>query len=101
MNPNPMQEYNSIYLAREPLSGFEQYVQQSEVDLAADGVGYRQFPLHLSDEELTEFLGSMNELIAHGAMMSRRGRRASCSRHRARSGRWGPALACSSASLRA
>lgn len=49
------------------LGEYERYLGGRRVDLAADGAGYRQFPLHLSDEELEEFLASMNALI--GAAM--------------------------------
>ena len=48
-------------------SGFERYLQQEEVDLEADGVGYRQMPLFLSDEEFRVFTQKLATVIREAA----------------------------------
>ena len=43
---------------------FSRYLKQSEtVDYAADGVGYHQLVLHMSDEELVEFSRALNQAL--------------------------------------
>ena len=37
------------------LADFARYLRQDTIDLAADGVGYHQVVLYLSDEELKQF----------------------------------------------
>ncbi|MEJ2600434.1 MAG: helix-turn-helix domain-containing protein [Anaerolineales bacterium] len=47
------------------LDDFSRYIHQSEtVDLLADNVGYRKFPLELSDEELKSLSAEMNAVLA-------------------------------------
>lgn len=47
------------------LDDFSRYIHQSEtVDLLADNVGYRKFPLKLSDEELKSVSAEMNAVLA-------------------------------------
>jgi hypothetical protein len=48
-------------------SSFDRYLQQEELDLEADGVGYRQVPLFLSDEEFTVFTQKMASIILEAA----------------------------------
>ena len=44
---------------------FAHYVDRSEtMDLAADGVGYHQIALFMSDTELVEFAGEINRILA-------------------------------------
>jgi DNA-binding transcriptional ArsR family regulator len=43
---------------------FERYLQRPEIDLLADGVGYRQFVLNLSDEEFREMASALNAALA-------------------------------------
>lgn len=42
---------------------FERYLEQDDVDLARDGVSYRQTALWLTDEEMTELFDEMRELV--------------------------------------
>ena len=42
---------------------FGRYLGQGEFDLAADGVGYRQAPLYLSDEELQELVAALQAVL--------------------------------------
>lgn len=44
-------------------SDFQRYLQQDQFDLAADGVGYRQFSLYLSDEEFVQLAQMMNSVF--------------------------------------
>src|SRR5262245_42627653 len=46
------------------IAQFERYLQRPEVDLIADGVGYRQVVLNLSDQELQEMAGALNAALA-------------------------------------
>ncbi|WP_210508648.1 helix-turn-helix domain-containing protein [Naasia sp. SYSU D00057] len=46
------------------LGEYGRYLEKGEVDLAADGVGFREHVLRLSDEELPEFLAELREVIA-------------------------------------
>ncbi|MEV6926032.1 helix-turn-helix domain-containing protein [Dactylosporangium sp. NPDC051485] len=45
------------------LGDFDRYLARGDVDLGADQVGYRQLALHLSDEEMAEFLGELRTLL--------------------------------------
>ncbi len=46
------------------IDGFSRYLQHSpHVDLAADGVGYQQIALFLSDAELVEFAQTFNQTL--------------------------------------
>ena len=54
--------YFAVFLAG-LLDEFERYLEQPAANPGEDGVGYRQFPVYLNDEELDEFLGAMNALI--------------------------------------
>jgi DNA-binding transcriptional ArsR family regulator len=45
------------------LGDFGRYVAGGRVDVVADGVGYRQLPLELSDEELAELAGRLNAAL--------------------------------------
>ncbi|WP_430782469.1 helix-turn-helix domain-containing protein [Actinoplanes sp. G11-F43] len=46
------------------LSDFSRYIARDHVDFAADGAGYQQILLHLSDAELAAFATDLNRLIA-------------------------------------
>jgi DNA-binding transcriptional ArsR family regulator len=46
------------------IAQFERYLQRPKIDLLADGVGYRQAVLNLSDEELHEMAGALNATLA-------------------------------------
>ncbi|GAA2044730.1 helix-turn-helix domain-containing protein [Polymorphospora rubra] len=45
------------------LSEFSRYLARERIDFAADGVGYHQLVLHLSDAELARFASDLNRLI--------------------------------------
>lgn len=45
------------------LDDFGRYLQQDKFDILADGVGYRQVPLNLTDDELRELSFGMNEIL--------------------------------------
>ena len=45
------------------LSEFSRYLARDRIDFAADGVGYHQLVLHLTDAELGQFAASLNALI--------------------------------------
>ncbi|MET7831739.1 helix-turn-helix domain-containing protein [Micromonospora sediminicola] len=45
------------------LSEFSRYLARDRVDLAADGAGYQQIVLHLTDAELGEFAAGFNALV--------------------------------------
>jgi AcrR family transcriptional regulator len=45
------------------LSDFEHYLQQDDIDLERDGVGYRQIALYLSKTELTQLTKSINQAL--------------------------------------
>jgi hypothetical protein len=55
--------YFTIFLST-LLGDFGRYIQQPAADLLADGVGYRQVPLELSDQEFAELAGRLNAAIA-------------------------------------
>jgi DNA-binding transcriptional ArsR family regulator len=46
------------------IAQFERYLRRPEVDRVADGVGYRQVVLNLSDEELLEMAAALNAALA-------------------------------------
>ncbi|UFJ39853.1 helix-turn-helix domain-containing protein [Brevibacillus humidisoli] len=46
---------------------YEQYLSQDTFDLQADGVGYRQFGLYLTDEEFTRFTEEIRDVIQRAA----------------------------------
>jgi hypothetical protein len=46
------------------IAQFERYLQRPEIDLAADGVGYRQVVIDLSDEEVQELAVAVNAAVA-------------------------------------
>ncbi|GAA1844689.1 helix-turn-helix domain-containing protein [Asanoa iriomotensis] len=45
------------------LAEFSRYLARERVDFAADGVGYHQLVLHLTDAELGEFAAGLNALV--------------------------------------
>lgn len=45
------------------LSEFSRYLAREQVDFVADGVGYQQLVLHLTDDELGQFAADLGELI--------------------------------------
>jgi DNA-binding transcriptional ArsR family regulator len=55
--------YFTIFLST-LLGDFGRYIQQPAADLLADGVGYRQVPLELSEQEFAELAGRLNAAIA-------------------------------------
>lgn len=65
----------AIFLAG-VLADFGRYLDHSSPDIAADGVGYRQVDLYLSDAELRAMLDELNATLAHwGAQRPEPGRR--------------------------
>jgi hypothetical protein len=46
------------------IAQFERYLERPGADLVADGVGYRQVVLNLSDDELREMAGALNAAVA-------------------------------------
>ncbi|MFI8805619.1 helix-turn-helix domain-containing protein [Micromonospora chalcea] len=51
------------------LSEFSRYLARDRVDFVADGVGYQQLVLHLTDAELHEFAAGLNALV--GPLLAR------------------------------
>lgn len=45
------------------MGDFGRYLQQDKHDYLADGVGYRQVPLYLSDAEFMEMAGRLNRIL--------------------------------------
>lgn len=45
------------------LAEFDRYLDGADIDLERDLVGYRQVPLHLTDEELVQMLGDLNAAL--------------------------------------
>ncbi|MGW5667055.1 helix-turn-helix domain-containing protein [Micromonospora sp. NPDC003776] len=45
------------------LSEFSRYLARERIDFAADGVGYQQLVLHLTDAELATFAADLNQVI--------------------------------------
>jgi DNA-binding transcriptional ArsR family regulator len=56
------QRYFTTFVAT-LLTDFEHYLQQDEIDLERDGVGYRQIALYLSKTELTQLTESLNQAL--------------------------------------
>jgi DNA-binding transcriptional ArsR family regulator len=46
------------------LADFGRYLARERVDFVADGVGYRQVPLQLTDQEFAELAGRLNAALA-------------------------------------
>jgi DNA-binding transcriptional ArsR family regulator len=46
------------------LGSFGRYLQEGTPDFVADGVGYRQVPLELTDQEFAELAGRLNAAVA-------------------------------------
>lgn len=46
------------------LGDFDRYLARDQIDLGADLVGYRQAALHLTDDEMREFLAEHRALLA-------------------------------------
>lgn len=44
------------------LANFDRYVERGDIDLVRDQVGYRQYALWLSDDELSEFLAAFGDV---------------------------------------
>lgn len=42
---------------------FEKYLENDDIDFARDGVGYRQVALHLSNDQLQDFIKDLRDLI--------------------------------------
>ena len=55
--------YFTMFLAS-LLDEFGRYLDREEVDFVADGVGYRQVPLELTDQEFAELAGRLNAAVA-------------------------------------
>lgn len=49
------------------LSNFEEYLEQGDIDLERDGVGYRQAAFYLTDEEFRSFMGELNQVFLKAA----------------------------------
>ncbi len=45
------------------LADFDRYLDRGDVDLARDGVGYRQNALYLTDDELTDLLADLRSVL--------------------------------------
>ncbi len=43
---------------------FDRYLEVGDVDLARDLVGYRQYAMHLTDEEMRDFIDDLRAVIA-------------------------------------
>lgn len=56
------QRYFTTFIAT-LLTDFEHYLQQDDVDLERDGVGYRQIALYLSPTELTQLTQAVNQAL--------------------------------------
>lgn len=46
------------------LGDFARYLERGEIDMLADGVGYRQVALYLSDEEFRQMATALNQALA-------------------------------------
>ncbi|KAB7672172.1 helix-turn-helix domain-containing protein [Bacillus sp. B1-b2] len=49
---------------------FEDYLKNDDIDYDRDGVGYRQVALHLSDEELLQFVKDMGSVVGKYAELT-------------------------------
>ncbi|MEV4709314.1 helix-turn-helix domain-containing protein [Actinoplanes sp. NPDC049316] len=56
------------------LADFDRYLARGDVDLGRDLVGYRQAVLHLTDDELTELITELRELVARRMSLPPEGR---------------------------
>jgi DNA-binding transcriptional ArsR family regulator len=56
------QRYFTTFIAT-LLTDFEHYLQQGDIDLERDGVGYRQIALYLSKTELTQLTQAVNQAL--------------------------------------
>lgn len=56
------------------LADFDRYLDRGDIDPGTDLVGYRQTALHLTDEELTELITELRELIARRMNLPPEGR---------------------------
>lgn len=56
------------------LADFERYLDDGDVDLGRDQVGYRQAALNLTDEELVELLTEIRQAVARRLPLPREGR---------------------------
>jgi hypothetical protein len=45
------------------LAEFSRYLARERIDFAADGAGYQQLVLHLTDAELARFAADLNQII--------------------------------------
>ena len=45
------------------LGDFARYLERDRVDMVADGVGYRQVPFYLTDEEFLRMVGALNAAL--------------------------------------
>ena len=48
------------------LSGYGRYLDMPEIDLEADGAGYRQTPMWLTDDEFDDFIEGLGDLLERG-----------------------------------
>ena len=62
-SPEDHLRYFTIFLAG-LLDDFGRYLAAGDPSLLADGVGYRQVPLELTDQELAELAGRLNAALA-------------------------------------
>lgn len=61
--PEDHLRYFAVFLSG-LLDSFGRYVKSGDVDFVADGVGYRQVPLELTDQEFAELAGRLNAAVA-------------------------------------
>jgi DNA-binding transcriptional ArsR family regulator len=61
--PEDHLRYFTMFLAG-LLGDFGRYLDSEQVDFVADGVGYRQVPLELTDQEFAELAGRLSAAIA-------------------------------------
>jgi DNA-binding PadR family transcriptional regulator len=62
--PNPEQILNLFYnFSMTLLADFQSYISKENVNPEKDGVGFRSYPLYLTDGELAEMLAEMREPI--------------------------------------
>ncbi|MCD8509775.1 MAG: helix-turn-helix domain-containing protein [Bacillus sp. (in: Bacteria)] len=67
-NASPQDNFNFFFSFLTNLLGdYDQYLQKENIDLAKDGVSFRQFSLFLSDEELMELLTDIRSLLYKAA----------------------------------
>jgi DNA-binding transcriptional ArsR family regulator len=61
--PEDHLRYFAVFLSG-LLNDFGRYLRDGEPDFVADGVGYRQVPLELTDQEFAELAGRLNAAVA-------------------------------------